>query len=85
MKKFVPSIVCEFAKRIRNLLRARYRATDIKDLENIYRKNNEGLKSDTIMLRPGLKMRIHPDSRNAFEHFCYISPALVDEMDCFLD
>lgn len=85
LMQFVPPIVWEFTKRIRNLLRTRYRVPAYKELENIYRISNEGLKSDTIMLRPGLKMRIHPDSLIAFEYFCYRSPLMVDEMDCFLE
>jgi FkbM family methyltransferase len=92
LEQLMPPIVWEFAKRIPKLLRARYGAPDIKEdiarareLEKNYRKNNEGLKSDTIMFRPGLKMRIHPDTRRTLENFCYILPSVVTEMDCFLD
>ena len=54
-------------------------------LELRYRENNAGLDSDTIVLRPGIELHIHPDSREAFEHFCFLSPAMVSEMDAFLN
>ena len=36
------------------------------------------------MLRDGLRLRIHPESRLGFEHFCFIDPQMVDEFDAFL-
>jgi FkbM family methyltransferase len=49
-----------------------------------YRQWNEGLAWNEIILRPGLKLKICPDSRNPFEYFCYIDPEMVAEFDSFL-
>jgi FkbM family methyltransferase len=54
-------------------------------LEHSYRETNSGLDADTILLRPGLRLRMHPDSREGFEHFCYTSPPMVSEMNMFLN
>lgn len=53
-------------------------------LEKDYRERNSGLRTDTMMFRHGIQIKLHPDSRNAFEHFTYISPVMVDEINCFL-
>lgn len=88
LKQIMPPIVWDLAMRIRNYVRVGNREFDADrsdSLETNYRKDNEGLRADTMVFRPGLKMRIHPASRNPFEHFCYISPIMVDEMNCFLE
>lgn len=40
---------------------------------------------DLFALRKDMVFSIHPSSREAYESFCYISPELVTEMDCFLE
>ena len=35
-------------------------------------------------MRDGLSLKIHPASRDAFEHFCHLAPEMVEEMDCFI-
>jgi FkbM family methyltransferase len=45
---------------------------------------NRDANADEIVLREGLRLKVHPDARHAFEHFCYWSPQMVDELDVFL-
>jgi len=37
-----------------------------------------------ITLRPGLTLRIDPESRYPFEHFCFRSPEMTCELDRFI-
>ncbi len=87
LKQITPPIIWEFARRVNKHFPVSNRLLDEDRrsyLENSYRKDNAGLSTDTMMFRPGLKMRIHPDSRNVFEYFCH-TPIMVDEMNCFLE
>lgn len=90
LRQITPPIVGDLARRVYlslplySSLRRRRARDDRKRLEIAYRTLNEGLGSDTMMLRPNLEVRIHPDSRNPFERFCIV-PSLVDEMNCFLE
>jgi FkbM family methyltransferase len=45
---------------------------------------NAAAAEDEIVMREGLKLKLHPDSRIPFEHFCHISEEVVREMDCFI-
>jgi FkbM family methyltransferase len=49
-----------------------------------YRRWNRGAADDEIVLRPGLRLRIDPSSREPFEHFCFSSLEMADELDAFL-
>jgi FkbM family methyltransferase len=40
--------------------------------------------TDEITLRPGLTLRINPESRTPFEWFCFRSPNMVRELDYFI-
>ena len=57
----------------------------IEELGQQFRNNNLGVAQNSMMFRPGLELGIHPESRFAFEHFCYIAPEMVQEMNCFLE
>ena len=88
LKQIIPPLIWEFARRVHNHFRAGNRTFDedrATILEANYRKDNTGLRADTMVFRPGIEIRIHPDCRNSYEHFCYISPIMVDEMNCFLE
>jgi tRNA G37 N-methylase Trm5 len=39
---------------------------------------------NAITLRPGLTLRIDPESRYPFEHFCFRSPEMTCELDRFI-
>lgn len=55
----------------------------IQLLEKTYHTQNTGCEADEIVVRPGLRLRIHPNSRVALEPFCYQHPEMVDELDIF--
>ena len=57
----------------------------IEELCQQFRSNNLGVAPNSMMFRSGLELGIHPESRFAFEHFCYIAPEMVQEMNCFLE
>ena len=46
---------------------------------------NKNSGTDSIVLRPDLTLRISPESKLAFEYFCYRSDEMVEELDAFLD
>jgi FkbM family methyltransferase len=46
---------------------------------------NEGVPPNQLALRWNLDLAIHPESRIPFEMFCWRSPAMVAELDAFLD
>lgn len=50
----------------------------------LFRRWNEGAEEGQIVLRPGLRLAIDPRSREPFEHFCFRSPEMVEELDAFL-
>ncbi len=49
-----------------------------------YERLNEGAAADEIVLREGIRLKVHPLARGTFEGFCYWSPEMVDELDAFL-
>ena len=49
-----------------------------------YQRLNEGAAADEIVLREGIRLKVHPAARGTFEGFCYWSPEMVDELDVFL-
>jgi FkbM family methyltransferase len=53
-------------------------------LKAAYEELNSGTGPDEIVLREGLRLRVHPESRYSFEEFSYGSPEMVDELDAFI-
>jgi FkbM family methyltransferase len=49
-----------------------------------FRRWNQDAGPDEITLRPGLRLRIDPRSREPFEHFCFRSLEMSRELDAFL-
>ncbi len=45
---------------------------------------NADLPLNEIVLRPGLKLKVCPESRQSFEYFCFVEPDMVEEFDLFL-
>jgi FkbM family methyltransferase len=54
-------------------------------LRALHERRNAGCGPDEIVLRDGITLRIHPESRPTFDVFCYWSPEGVDELDSFID
>ena len=48
-----------------------------------FRRLNEDAGADEIVLRPGLRLKIDPSSREPFEHFCFRSLEMSEEFDAF--
>ena len=49
----------------------------------LFRQWNRGAAPDEIVIRPGLRLRIDPQSREPFEWFCFRSPEMARELDAF--
>lgn len=45
---------------------------------------NRGAAPNEIVLRPGLSLRLGPDSRYPHEHFCFRDAGMIEEFDAFL-
>jgi FkbM family methyltransferase len=48
-----------------------------------FRSWNRDAAADEIVLRPGLRLKIDPSSREPFEHFCFRSLEMAQEFDAF--
>jgi FkbM family methyltransferase len=48
-----------------------------------FRRWNRGAAPDEMVIRPGLRLRIDPRSREPFEWFCFRSEEMVRELDTF--
>lgn len=53
-------------------------------LKAVHDRRNAGCMADEIVIRDGLELKIHPESRHAIEHFCFRAPEMVDELDVFI-
>jgi FkbM family methyltransferase len=60
------------------------RAARVWKLKAEHDRRNVGCPADELVLREGIRLRLHPESRFPFEEFCYIAPEMVDEMDSFI-
>jgi FkbM family methyltransferase len=49
-----------------------------------FRRLNQDAGPDEIVLRPGLRLKIDPSSREPFEHFCFRSLEMSRELDAFV-
>jgi hypothetical protein len=81
LKSICPPIIWETLKHMRQLPP---RKESINILEESHRLINSSVAADRIVLRQGLELGIHPESRLGFEYFCFRSPTMVRELDSFL-
>lgn len=56
-----------------------------EELQPAHEALQSGLQPGEICLRDGIILKIGPGSRNSFEFFCWRSPPMVRELDCFLE
>jgi FkbM family methyltransferase len=49
-----------------------------------YERRNSGAAQDEIVVRDGIRLKLHPESRYAIEQFCFRSPEMVEELDAFI-
>jgi FkbM family methyltransferase len=81
VKRVLPSPLFRIVQRIRT---ARHRPPpQIAQLRERY-LNCQPISQHEMTLRPGITVRIDPQSRDPFEWFCFKSPEMVRELDCFL-
>ena len=86
-KYICPPIFWEFAKKGRSLVRRgkkKIKQSRYDALESAFLASNAQASPNSIVVRPNLELKIHPDSRGSFEYFCYKAPVMVEEMDFFL-
>ena len=69
---------------IQNLRRIGYTPPAIIDQLRARHEAIQTNEPETIVLRPGIALRVNPQSRFPFEWFCYRSPEMVRELDCFV-
>ena len=82
LRDIVPPLLVRAVRRCASL----YGGAVVENSE-LYLKHcriNSECRPGEIVLRPGLKLRLSPDSVRPFEFFCYISEEMVLELDCFL-
>jgi len=84
LKEITPPFLVMLAKKLLG------QRCPINDWENsvlfkAHKKRNMDCGENEIVLRDGLRLTIHPDSRNPMEFFCYIAPEMVQEMDSFIE
>lgn len=79
LRNLVPGLLLEFK---RNLWGPRARQ---RRLEVAHRLRNAGLCDDEICIRDGVVLKLHVESREPFEAFCFRFPNMVTELDRFLE
>lgn len=83
IKLFIPPIVLSAVRAVRNG-RQRVETAEQRACRIEHEDLNRDAGRDEIRLRPGLTLKLHPGSREAFEAFCYRCPEMVEEMNSFL-
>jgi FkbM family methyltransferase len=86
LKDFIPPILLPFARKLASACKPQP-PPDPREpaLRAQFEKINATAGENEIVMRHGLTLKIHRSSRHAFEHFCYRSPTMVDEMDRFME
>jgi FkbM family methyltransferase len=49
-----------------------------------YERRSAGRAADEVVIREGIRVKVHPESRASFEEFCYSSPQQIEELDAFI-
>lgn len=89
----LPEALIEARRRVQYALRhdraeyTRWRAEKqlVAGLRRRHRFLNPPAQSDRFCLREGITFRMHNrEARESYEHFCHVSPDMVEEMDGFL-
>jgi FkbM family methyltransferase len=71
---------------------SRYQTADLQEhehetvllLKEQHERRNATSAANEIVIRDGLSLKIHPECRFGFDHFCFIAPVMVDELNCFI-
>lgn len=87
LKYLCPPALWDFAKWLRSGFRRTPTAAPdarVAPLKSAFLALNDDAPADCMTIRPNVTLRLHPDSRMPFEHFCYRAPPMVEELDAFL-
>jgi FkbM family methyltransferase len=89
LKQITPPILVPLGRAMLGWLRNRPTtaagaADRVIALKHQFDQRNTDADDNEIVVRDGLSLKIHPASRDAFEHFCHLAPEMVEEMDCFI-
>ena len=89
MRQCIPPIFLPLVKSSLNRFRkskgsSQEGIAELDGLQKAFRCLNKGTQDNELMLREGLNLFIHPDSRVPFEMFCFRSPEMVEEMNAFI-
>lgn len=88
LKQLCPPLLWSILKRLKIQFATSSQSSEENEIIFLLDKHlkiNKELGNNVIALREGINLKLHPESRNAFEHFCYRSPAMVNEMDAFIE
>jgi FkbM family methyltransferase len=82
VRQWLPPVLLPYAHAIDKTLRP----VDprLLKLREAFEALNRDTPANELTLRENLRLAVHPDSRFAFEYFCWRSVEMVDEMDAFL-
>src|SRR5262245_55396633 len=90
LRQITPPILLPLGKSILRSIETRFPTTTTQlaatqQLQSEHERRNAAIAEGEIVLRDGLTLKIHPESREPFEHFCYRSPEMVEEMNSFIE
>jgi FkbM family methyltransferase len=60
------------------------RVADIWRLKADYERRSMDRQADEVVIRDGIRLKVHPEARGSIELFCYGAPEQVDELDGFI-
>ena len=86
IKSLIPSSVLSPIREFLGRFNAEIQRNRAKSalLEKAHMEVQVGKRAGVMCFRPGLEFNLHPASFESFEWFCFRSPEMVEEMNCFL-
>lgn len=86
-KLWVPPIFVNAQRSIRRSLDFERKTLEqeVDRLRKVYEARQKGLDITTYVLREGLSFMVSPSTRFGMDHFSYLDPTVVQEMDTFLE
>jgi len=83
-KELIPPLFLKLYRKLGRPLLSKQRGEGSSAYYERYLALNRDCEWNQIVLKPGLKLTISPESRN-FDYFCFRDEEMVKEFDCFLD
>lgn len=87
LKRWLPPAVVDAQRSIRKSLNPSATAHEqvIEKLRSEHELRQTGKHLTDYVLRDGIEFRVSPLARPGFDHFCFVDPEMVYEMDLFLN